>query len=102
MNSPEAKSLPQSIQTLLTLGVQLLAPKKIILFGSRARKDNRENSDFDIAFSGLNQPGQWGRFLAEVTEQPITLHKVDLLVYEDASAEYRKNIDKDGVVLYEL
>jgi len=86
----------------LTLAIQLLEPKKNNPLGSRARNNHRENSDFDIAFSGLKHPLEWGRFLAEVAEQPITLHKVDLLVYEDISVDYRKNIDKDGITLYEL
>jgi len=95
------ETLPKSIQNLIELGIQRVQPNKVILFGSRARGDHRENSDYDLAFAGLKDPQQWSRFLAEYHEDPITLQKADLLIYETASEGYRKNIDRDGVVLYE-
>lgn len=94
-------TLPESIQNLLKLGIERANPKRVILFGSRARGDHRENSDFDVVFQSLEMPEQWSRFMAEYQEEPITLHKVDLLIYENASPDYRKNIDREGVILYE-
>ncbi len=95
------KELPASIQNLLRHGIQLTKPQKVILFGSRARGDFRENSDYDIAFLGLASPEKWINLKADYYEEPITLLKVDLLIYEQASQEYRSNIDREGVLLYE-
>ena len=97
----KAQQLPKSLQNVISLSIQLLDPKQILLFGSRARNTHRDTSDFDLAFRGLAKPGEWARFQAEVGEQPLTLHKLDLLVYETTSEAYRKNIDAEGVVLYE-
>lgn len=93
-------TLPESIQKLVKLGIEWVQPQEVILFGSRARGDHRENSDFDFAFKGLGCPADWSRFTAIYNEEPVTLWKVDLLIYEETSANYRKNIDREGVVLY--
>ena len=43
--------LPKHLIHILDLAIKLgLNPKKIWLYGSRARGDARENSDFDLAF----------------------------------------------------
>ena len=94
------QKLPRSIQDLVKHGIKLTQPSKVILFGSRARGDCCESSDYDIAFKNLSHPEKWVEFLVDYDEEPLTLHKVDLLKYEDASAQYRNNIDTDGVVLY--
>jgi len=45
--------LPPSIRRLIDYGIQTVAPDRVILFGSRARGDAREDSDFDLAFDFL-------------------------------------------------
>ena len=62
-----------SIQRLLHLAVEQLDPERVILFGSRARGDHRVNSDFDIAFKGIQQAENWSRFLAVSSETPNPL-----------------------------
>ncbi len=95
------KKLPSSIQTLLNLSVKLLAPKKIILFGSRARGDHRDNSDFDIAFEipTLNK-NKWSQFLVETDDAVYTLYKLDLVDLESLDQTYKNNIAREGVELY--
>lgn len=99
--SPHFQQLPKSIQNLLQYGIKLTGPQEIILFGSRARGDHHENSDYDIAFKALTKPKNWSRFLIDFEEEALTLQKIDILLYEEATDEYRKNIDNDGVLLYE-
>lgn len=73
---------------------------KITLFGSRARGDCHERSDIDLAVSGMDKSSQTA-FSFDIEELP-TLLKFDI-VYIDiyTNPELLKNIEKDGVVIYE-
>ena len=74
--------------------------EKIVLFGSRARGDNKERSDIDLAIYGMPKDNQ-ARFWSDVDDLP-TLLKFDLVhVDEYTDAELVKDIEKDGVILYE-
>ena len=72
--------------------------RKIILFGSRARGNNTERSDVDIAVYG----GDFDSFYWDVKEKTHTLLMFDI-IQADApiSDELKKEIEKDGVVIYE-
>lgn len=73
--------------------------EKIVLFGSRARGDNREKSDIDIAVYGLDK-NKRVRFSESVDELP-TLLKFDIIFIDDTTDPVLiKNIEKDGVILY--
>ena len=71
--------------------------KKVILFGSRARCNNRERSDIDLAFEGGNS----ARFALDVDEFTPTLLKFDFVDLSTANDAILKEIEKDGVILYE-
>ena len=74
--------------------------EKIILFGSRARGDNRERSDIDLAIYAMPQKNH-AAFWSAVDELP-TLLKFDLVhISETTDIELLKEIQKDGVILYE-
>ena len=74
--------------------------EKIVLFGSRARGDNKERSDIDLAIYNMPKDNH-ARFWLDIDDLP-TLLKFDLVhVAEDTDAELVKNIEKDGVILYE-
>ena len=77
---------------------QKYAVTKIVLFGSRARGTNTERSDVDIAIYG----GDFNSFYWDVKENIHSLLMFDV-VQADASIsdELKKEIEKDGVVLYE-
>ena len=52
----------------------------MILFGSCARGDYRENSDFDIVVSSSAiTPEKWSLIQVALDEEPITLYSVDLV-----------------------
>ena len=73
---------------------------KIVLFGSRARGDNHERSDIDLAVYGMPKNDQSG-FWWEIDDLP-TLLKFDIVyITADTDAGLLNNIEKDGVVLYE-
>ena len=94
-------SLPPSIKNLLAYAIGKLKPKKIVLFGSRARGDAREDSDFDIAFS-LSESGKqaWAEFTTSLEEKNLTLHELDLVDIDQLDEKYHENIKREGVVLY--
>lgn len=72
--------------------------KKVILFGSRARGDNYEKSDIDLAVSGGNVLD----FYYDVEEEAWTLLMFDVVdLNERISDELKAEIERDGVVLYE-
>ncbi len=71
---------------------------RIVLFGSRARGDNRERSDIDIAVYGLPKPA-WSDFEDAVDALP-TLLNFDLIdMNRPISEELRANIERDGIDL---
>lgn len=74
------------------------AVKKVILFGSRARGDNRARSDIDLAVSG----GSALDFYYDLEEEAWTLLLFDVVNLDrGVSPELQREIDRDGVVLYE-
>jgi predicted nucleotidyltransferase len=77
-------------------------PSKVLLFGSRARGDFRENSDVDLFVVRKKcDENLWNRLLVSVQEDPHTLLEVDLVEFEKLSKIHQDEINKDGVILYE-
>ncbi len=91
-------NLPDRILRELSSFAQQHSISKIILFGSRARGTNTERSDIDIAVYG----GDFDSFYWDVKEKTHTLLMFDI-IQADAliSDELKKEIEKDGVVIYE-
>ena len=76
--------------------------KKVTLFGSRARGDFHDKSDYDLALVMNPQIRfNWQKLVIELEEALDTLKKVDIVNYQEISDEFRSNIDKEGVKLYE-
>lgn len=72
--------------------------EKVILFGSRARGDNRERSDIDLAVSG----GNITDFTFGIEDEVWTLLMFDVVNLDrPVQPELLAEIDRDGVVLYE-
>lgn len=74
--------------------------KRIVLFGSRARKTNNEKSDIDIAVYGCKD---FESLKDKIKDELWSLLKVDIINMDDnqLSADLVKEIERDGVVLYE-
>ena len=90
----------EKLYTLIAALGEKYHAEKILLFGSRARGDNRERSDIDLAIYGMPEENR-ARFWSDIDDLP-TLLKFDLVhVMELTDAELVENIEKDGVVLYE-
>lgn len=72
--------------------------EKIVLFGSRARGNNTERSDVDLAVYG----GDFDSFFWNIKENVHSLLMFDLVnVDEGISRDLEEEIERDGIVLYE-
>jgi uncharacterized protein len=74
--------------------------KKIVLFGSRARGDQNERSDYDLAFFSEIELDLSPLF-SEITDHNPSLKKLDLLHFEKARPELKTKILQEGKVIYE-
>jgi len=71
---------------------------KIVLYGSRARGDNRERSDIDIAVFGMPKENQAA--FADKIEQLPTLLDFDIaFISDNTNDKFLNNIIKDGIIL---
>ncbi len=67
------------------------------MFGSRARGDFRERSDYDFAFEvpGIAQ-AEWSRFVLDAQENSPTLCGLDLVRLDEARGELKDKILLEG------
>ncbi len=71
---------------------------KVILFGSRARGTNTERSDIDIAVIG----GNFTDFYWDIKDKTHSLLSFDVVEFnESTSEELKREIERDGVLIYE-
>ncbi|NBX75178.1 MAG: nucleotidyltransferase domain-containing protein [Proteobacteria bacterium] len=92
--------LPMHLQYLIQKAKEDLDVSKIVLFGSRARGDARENSDFDLAFEFVKKE-KWAAFLMEAQEESPSLYAYDLVDLDTCDRKFKNKIAEEGVVIYE-
>ena len=77
--------------------------EQIILYGSRARGDNRARSDIDLAIvcATASSAQDWQEIVA-IVDSADTLLNIDCIKYNDLANDnpLRQEIDRDGVFLY--
>lgn len=75
---------------------------RVILFGSRARKDAEARSDFDVAVDAPTMTdAQWSRLALELREKIPTLCGLDLVrLNSDLSSELKNKIRMEGIEIY--
>ena len=89
--------LPERVIREIGIFAKAHSVEKIILFGSRARGDNTERSDIDIAVRG----GDFDGFYWDIKEQVHSLLSFDVVDLNSASDELKKEIERSGVTIYE-
>lgn len=92
------KDLNPKIEKFIIETAEKFGLSKVILFGSRARGDNKPRSDIDLAVAG----GDILNFQFEVEEESPTLLKFDVInLGEELNENFLTEIERCGVVLYE-
>jgi uncharacterized protein len=71
--------------------------QKVILFGSRAKNTARYNSDIDLCID--YEGGQKGKLLDDI-DRIVGIYSCDVLFADSLNEEIKKQIVRDGVVIY--
>ena len=75
--------------------------KQMYLFGSRARGDNRDDSDYDFLISSGDLKSLW-KYIAFWTELEDTFHSsVDVISDTSFDQDIIRETRKDGLLIYE-
>ncbi|MFA6037376.1 MAG: nucleotidyltransferase domain-containing protein [Legionellales bacterium] len=89
------------ITSIIDQACQAIEPKSIYLFGSRARFNAYENSDYDFAFEfDAKQYEKWIRFVFEAEEKVPTLLPLDLVNMNEISPAFREKISQEGKLIF--
>jgi len=75
--------------------------ESVILFGSRARGDHWERSDIDLAVVCPDASIKDWFMMTDIIDHAPTLLKIDLVRYAEMPEEFREEIDREGITLYE-
>ena len=91
-------NLPEKALTDIKTLAEKCDLEKVILFGPRARGDNRAKSDIDLAVSG----GKTDEFRCLADEEVYTLLMFDIVDLDGpVQLELMRSIEREGVVIYE-
>ena len=92
------KSMKELYRQIAKIGRQYGAAK-VVLYGSRARGDNRQRSDIDLAVYGIEDRAQQALFAQAIEDLPTLLDFDLVFIRRDTDPKLLKNIEKDGVSL---
>ncbi len=92
-----SKSMRKDLDQILSVLIKYHA-NKILLYGSVARGDHKDNSDLDICVEGLDS----NYFFMALGECMMkSEHSVSVTDWNNTSGYFRERILKEGKVLYE-
>ncbi len=76
--------------------------RRLILFGSRARGDNQERSDIDLAVDAPDMDIlTWDKLCSYIADNSNTLLPIDLIWLQHAPVGLANRIQSEGVVMFE-
>lgn len=86
------------LKQIIDAVVRHSAPKRIILYGSRARGDYSATSDIDIAV----ECEQGKNLVRNVIDDEVrTLLKLEMVDIDEVGPQLRSEIEREGILLYE-
>ncbi len=97
MTTREAEILSKVIEVLK----KSVNPKKIYIFGSRAKETHRNGSDFDFAVTGKTPEFDSQKHIENALEEFIGLYKIDIVYLDSVDKDFRELILHEGKVIYE-
>ena len=71
--------------------------EQVILFGSRARQDNKYNSDIDL---GILCDKKYKGTIAEELDEIVGIYSIDLVFLDSMNNEIKLQIEKYGIEIY--
>jgi predicted nucleotidyltransferase len=78
------------------------AVERVWLFGSRARGDNFERSDIDLAIEAPTiDRAEWAALHLDLEEEAETLLLIDFVLMDDPPESFRRRVQREGRLLYE-
>lgn len=94
--------LPKRLSRQIVAAVtRLAAPRRIVVFGSRARRDWRRSSDIDVAVFGVGARAA-ARLADALNEELDTLSDVDVVSFDALQdAGLRERILAEGKTIHE-
>jgi predicted nucleotidyltransferase len=102
MSTVKFKKAGKSVEQMIVDAIiQHIKPKRIILFGSRARDEAQARSDYDIAIDDDElTPAKLAQIRADMEIVP-TLLAIDVVWMNRAAETLRQRILDEGKTLYE-
>lgn len=90
------------LRQVLSLLIRDWSPKRIYLFGSRAKGEATGNADFDLAVEGFFPSQEARRLVMAQVEVVSGLYSIDVVFLQEVDEGFRKLILATGKVVYEL
>ncbi len=98
----QKKSVDERLSAIVHYLIETIGPKRIFLFGSRAKGVSRMGSDIDLAVEGGRELSfREERKLTEALDRLAGIYSVDLVLMERVDHAFRKMIEETGQILYE-
>ena len=99
--TPRENEIKQLIRRQLLKAAAELKGYKVVLFGSRARGEARERSDFDIGVYGERPlPSKTFYLIEDLLEAIQTLYQIDWVDLDRASPSFRTEALRQAELLY--
>jgi len=90
---------PEDLKKLNQLISKYLTGTAVWAFGSRVKGTSRSDSDLDLVVFSMPKQQSQVHQLKEALDESNLPFRVDMLVWDEISKEFRENIEKQFVVL---
>jgi len=72
--------------------------QRVVLFGSRAKGTARYNSDIDLC---IDYTGKQKWKVIDAIDEMVGIYSFDVLFFDSLNKEIARQIERDGIVIYE-